>query len=349
VAPPAAAITDVPGEGPLRQYWSAIKEWAGAIAAGTALRTNLPPACCEGIDVRFAGDERTRERERLIMINWLYEHIVSSDTYTEEQKRGYLRGLSDALLEFVWDESLRPMEQKLLLETGDETDQLVGQEQYVKKGTLSAFRFVDPLTGVIRYICGDKECFASVVREFETDLADPVRQVKVDRTVTGRTYGFMVPKGKEGRLVFKMSDAPPEAGKVPDKGRECTIVSTISYHITDLKAMAEILEAEGYPKFILTEEVLDEKARRRKEKEEAKAAGRKAPERPAKAEEKVCGSPEATAKSTRSFENSTRACALKDIILRWLDGMSRGKKGRRYFYRPIAAAKTKHKGTVGKA
>jgi hypothetical protein len=352
-AAPAAAVSDS-----LLQFWAAIKQWALEIAAGSAIRENIPPACCEAIDARFSGDERTRERERLIMVNWLYDHIVSSEEYTEENKRSYLRGLSDTLLEFVWDESFRPLEQRALLEQGgDDTDRLVGREQTMKKGSTTVFRFVDAITGVTRYMCGEKECFESVAREFERDSADPLNALKADRTTTGRTYGFMVPKAKEGRLVFKTSDAPPEVGKLPEKGKECTIVSTISYHITDLKAMAEVLRDEGYPKFILTEDVLDEKARRRREKEEAKIAGRKGVT--AVVEKKVCGSREPNAKSTRSFENSTRACALKDIILRWLDAMIRNKgpaaaaaggvAGRRYFYRPIAAAKTKHKGTVTKA
>jgi hypothetical protein len=353
--PAAAAVEAAPAAtDALRQFWAAIKQWAVELAAGSAIQENIPPACCEGIDARFSGDERTRERERLIMVNWMYEHIVSSETYTEEQKRSYLRGLSDALLEFVWDESMQPMEQKALLESGDETALSVGREQTMKRGATTVFRYVDAVTGVMRYICGEKECFESVARDFDRDPADPLNKLKADRTTTGRTYGFMVPKAKEGRLVFKTNDSPSEPGKPPEKGKECTIVSTISYHITDLKAIALLLEYEGYPKLILTEDVLDEKARRRKEKEEAKLAGRKLP--PVVVEHKVCGSREPNAKGTRSFENSTRACALKDIVLRWLDAMIRNKGdpaggggGRRYFYRPIAAAKTKHVGTVAKA
>jgi hypothetical protein len=126
-----------------------------------------------------------------------------------------------------------------------------------------------------------------------------------------------------------------------------------------LKEIADILVEEGYPKFILTEDVLDEKARKKKEKDEAVAAGTKYVEK--KDAKKVCGSAERAAKFTRSFENANRACALKNIILRWMDtmvagrsaspdgGAAGGRVGLRYFYRPIAAAKTGHKGTVTKA
>ena len=94
-----------------------------------------------------------------------------------------------------------------------------------------------------------------------------------------------------------------------------------------------MLVAEGYPRFILTEDILDEKARKRKEKQDAKAAGKAV----------ALGE-----KSGRTFENAVKACALKDIILRWMSIMQAQKKGRTYFYRPVASLKTGHKGTVAK-
>ena len=357
-APAAAAAPAAEGEAAegeaaapadgIVQFWNAIQQWATEIAAGGAIKENIPPYCCSAIDTAFSGDERTRERERLIMINWLYDHIVSTEEYTPEAKRQYLAGLSDTLLEFVWDESFRVQDQQKLVAMRGDTTLKVAREQVLQRGEQSAFRWVDPMTGVIRYMCGDKECYDAVVKGFERD--DPMRSLKADQTTTGRSYGFIVPKAKEGRLVFKTNDAPVAPGKAPEKGKECTIVSTISYHITDLKGMGEVLMGEGFPKFILTEEVLDEKARRQKEKVEAKTAGRAAPER-AKLDVKVCGSREPNAKGTRSFENSTRACALKNIMLRWLDSMNqrRGAGRLRYFYRPIAAVKSGHRGTVVKA
>jgi hypothetical protein len=97
-----------------------------------------------------------------------------------------------------------------------------------------------------------------------------------------------------------------------------------------------MLVAEGYPRFILTDEILDEKARKKKERELAKSTGRKItsePKRPG-----------------RTFENAVRACALNDIILRWMDNMRNtgGTPRKRYFYRPVAALKSGHKGAVQK-
>ena len=102
-----------------------------------------------------------------------------------------------------------------------------------------------------------------------------------------------------------------------------------------LKAISEMLVAEGFPRFILTEEILDEKARKKREKALAKAAGTKIT-----IESRRAG---------RTFENAVRACALKDIILRWMDIMkSTDASRKRYFLRPVAALKSGHKGAVQK-
>jgi predicted transcriptional regulator len=47
----------------------------------------------------------------------------------------------------------------------------------------------------------------------------------------------------------------------------------------------------------------------------------------------------------RKFQNSVKHCALKNIILRLIDKLQRSAGGgaKRYFYRPIATLKTKHK------
>jgi hypothetical protein len=102
-----------------------------------------------------------------------------------------------------------------------------------------------------------------------------------------------------------------------------------------LKQISDLLVAEGFPRFILTESILDEKARKKAEKAAAKAAGTKI-------------TTEAR-RPGRTFENAVRACALKDIILRWMDIMKADAEPRkRYFYRPVAAQKSGHKGAVQK-
>jgi len=118
-----------------------------------------------------------------------------------------------------------------------------------------------------------------------------------------------------------------------------------------LKDIAELLAVEGYPKFILVEEYLDEKVLRRKQEEEVKAEAKLSGTKYEKSAVELLARKTDYAKKgkhpfkTRTFENAVRACALKDIILRWMDIMQKQKSGRRYFYRPIAALKSGHKGS----
>jgi hypothetical protein len=47
-----------------------------------------------------------------------------------------------------------------------------------------------------------------------------------------------------------------------------------------------------------------------------------------------------------SFKNSVRACARTDVLLRYLDKQK--VSGKRWFYRPVATLKTKHRGILPK-
>jgi hypothetical protein len=106
---------------------------------------------------------------------------------------------------------------------------------------------------------------------------------------------------KKGYIVFKSSENPPKVGDKPEKGGECAIVSTISIHFASLVRIGEKLRNAGMPDFDLSEDGL----------------------------------------KRRKFQNSARACMLKELILRWMDIMKVG--GKRWFYRPIAAFKTGHR------
>jgi hypothetical protein len=97
--------------------------------------------------------------------------------------------------------------------------------------------------------------------------------------------------------------------------------------------------------FLLTEGVLNEKKERAEKAKASEKVGKKKKEEdnltPMQREE--IAMQEKMLKDVRKFQNVTKACALKDIILRMVDKMER-KKGRlRYFYRPILAIKTRHR------
>jgi hypothetical protein len=339
-------------EGTLPSFWRNIKDWAVKISNSTAPLKDIPEDLQKAISERYTGDAEFRENDQLIMINWLYEYIHTATEFTKEKRSDYLIALSEALLEMVWDESLRPNEQLQLLSTGDTTAYKIAKSggQVLVKGETTSYRVVDISTGGMKYYCGKVPCSEAVSRILDTNDADPFHNIKADSSNTAPIYGFIVPKGKEGRLVFKTNERPVPPGTKPEKGGECSIVSTISFHIRMLKNIAKLIEEDGYSTFILKDEYLDEKAIKRREKREEEAAK----EAGKNFEKEMIAPPIRTTQyakkakhvfKTRTFENAVRACALKNIILRMIDFLQVKTGGRRYFYRPVAALKSEHKGS----
>lgn len=326
-----AALSKLPAAAPAREeveavsneYWGAIRAWADTIRAGDA-PMDVPPEVLTEIQARYSTDAgKLRETERLIMVSWMFEDIKNSVAFSDEERASFRDVLADVLMEFVWDESLTVAEQQRLAKDAPGA----AVEQLVTKGTTTAFRYIDVTSGTVKYVCSTGPCSEAVTRVFETSTDDPVRGLVVTPATTAKIYGFMVPKGKERAMVFKTS-TPPVSGTKPEKGGECEIVSTITYHIKMLKEIREIMDGLGYKRLILHDEVLDEKERRKAMTKSARAA----------------------ANPLRQFQNTIRACALKNLILRWLDGMERKKAaGTRFFYRPMAALKSGHKGSFVKA
>ena len=321
-------------------FWTACIDWATAIDAGTSEK-DIPAAVLASIEARYKGDEFKREYNILVMISWMYEDIQQNPVYPEERRVGWRKALGEVLLELVWDGSLSSKEQLALLQapTADDTLQRVAVQQRLKKGSTEAFRFVVPTTGAIEYICADgARCSDALVRLFETDKTDTINTVKADRTTTGRIYGMILPKLKEGTLVFKTNDRPVEPGAKPEKGGECEIVSNIESHKKGLREIREMIVALGYPAFLLREEVLEEKKERQVGPAEAKKKKKGAIEDVgAKVHTKL-------RLDARKFQNVVKACALKNIILRFVDKLETSRAaGKRYFFRPIAAIKAGHK------
>jgi hypothetical protein len=191
-------------------------------------------------------------------------------------------------------------------------------------------------------MCGAEKCSQAVVKFFEDDKTDPINLIQANRETTGGIYGFILPKIKEGKFILKTNDRPVNKGAVPEKGKECENVSTIDGHKDQLRQIRTMITNLGYPAFLLSDVVLNEKEGRARETEKG---GKKKREEdglsPMEREQKKMR--EKLFKDVRKFQNVVKACALKNIILRMVDKMEREKKRLRYFYRPIAAIKTRHK------
>ena len=108
---------------------------------------------------------------------------------------------------------------------------------------------------------------------------------------------------KNGDVVFKTAEPPGEGGKI-GRGKECGNVSTMTGHIINLVQIGDILKSAGKTDFDLNRGVI---------------------------------------LGLRKIKNSTRACTLIDILIRYLDADNI--RAKRWFFRPVQAFYTGHKGT----
>ena len=146
----------------------------------------------------------------------------------------------------------------------------------------------------------------------QTCLKSIVDEIKRDSsellrtlTVNNKTTGG--PYGfvvpKNGDIVFKTADPPYEGSKV-NRGKECGNVSTMTGHISNLVEIGDILKTAGKSDFDLNRGII---------------------------------------LGTRKIKNSTRACTLLNLLIRYLDVDVIN--GKRWFFRPVLAFYTGHKGT----
>jgi hypothetical protein len=143
-------------------------------------------------------------------------------------------------------------------------------------------------------------------------LKSIVDEIKRDKTEKMKTFSINTkttgePYGfivpKNGDIVFKTAEPPNEGGKI-GRGKECGNVSTMTGHIANLVQIGDILKAAGKTDFDLNRGII---------------------------------------LGTRKIKNSTRACTLLDILIRYLDADN--VQAKRWFFRPVQAFYTGHKGT----
>ena len=342
LAPPAEAVK----VGSSEAYWKACIGWATQLRDGSS-PLDIPPDVIDAINTRYTGESYKREFNVLSMISWMYENIRNSpDIGSEENRVLYRTVLADVFLEIIWDESIKPSEQLSIFlnpaEQGDELNRAV-LEQRLPYGERSVFRFVNPNTGVIEYMCETERCSQAVIKVIDADKTDPINLLQANRDTTGGIYGFIIPKLKEGKYILKTNDRPVNKGTVPEKGKECENVSTIDGHKEQLRQIRAMIMALGYPPFLLSDAVLNEKEGRAQAAKAEKAGKKKDDDglTPMEREQKKVR--DKLFKDVRKFQNVVKACALKNIILRMVDKMERRNNRLRYFYRPISAIKTRHK------
>ena len=372
----AEEVAEAPKEVPVADtavtYWKECAIWANSIKNGTS-DLDIPPDLLSILYKRYKKDLYKHTYNYLSVFSWMFENIKLSEDYDADTRNVYLGALGRVLLELVWDEHLTTEEQKKILkEPRTEDIKTAAAEQLIKRGEKEIFRSVSLATGKIDYTCdNDERCSEILIRTLESDRADPYNSIQANNTTTGPIYGFLIPKIKDARIVFKTNDRQVGVGVQPEKGGECEIVSSIETHKKGLRAIRDMITGGTlkYPPFLLTDAVLNEKEIRgtlaKKEKveagaslykkvyttalesgvseEEAKGLGTKA------RNDAIKQSPERFKIETklsidsRKFQNVIKACALKNIILRLIDVLEREKGQKRYFYRPISAMKSNHR------
>ena len=342
-------------------FWNECVKWAITIKDGSS-DADIPPDVLKILFKRYVGDEYKREFNYFVMISWMIESIKAlADSAL------YLKYLGELFLELVWDECFSSEEQKNILKQ-PRTEELVSvtSEQIIQRGSKEIFRYVNNSSGAIEYMCGEERCSEVIVRALKSDESDPMNKLQANRDTAGGVYGFLIPKVKDNRIVFKTNERPVNPGTPPEKGGECEIVSSIEGHKKSLRVIREMIIRLGYPPFLLVDSVLDEKDSRKPEEKKKKLDTAMAVYKDTLAVSKSKGLENAEAIATRAkeefeksperikietklkidsrkFQNVIKACALKDIILRLVDKLERDKGGKRYFYRPISAIKSNHR------
>jgi hypothetical protein len=227
-----------------------------------------------------------------------------------KENTNYRTILGTVLLEYVWDMCLTFQEQLQLCKMPDEIINDVAKEQILASGKYYRYMSLQP-PYKLKYWCGDKQCGDALSNVLDKDSKDVYAKLEANIETTGPIYGFIVPR-EGGYLTFKTNEKIAALGVAPGDGEECKIIQKVSHHLTMLYKIGEILVSQGFPDFDLTTSVLYKK-------------------KVVKGAEEI---------ESRQVESAIRYCALKEIILRWMDISKVANK--RWFYRPISSAKTKH-------
>lgn len=304
-------------------FWEAIVEWVDEMAA-TTKAIPIPIEFLTKIS-RLAGEDKAVEKrisQIVAIVRWF--QIAYHSSAPAAGGAGVSRDTTvfkRTLLEFFWDNWLTLAEQKALSDDPHAAD----RENIYNLGGMNVHRFLNAESKKPEFLCKGEPCSKAV--------ADTVGRAKDDRlanrivsdettadvviapnekgkpTVQQLVYGFMVPK--KGAIVFKTNNAPGEGEKV-GRGAECSIVSNTTSHMMKLIHLGLYMASKGLSDMNLREAKFYESRK-----------------------DDIYG--------TLEVKNATRICALMELVLRYMEVQRVG--GRHWFYRPVAAYYSGHRGT----
>lgn len=215
----------------MRAFWDLSVEWARSIAAGKAgLAT--PTKLNDLLQSRY----NHLGSKTVDAISYTFEMI--GKLYTSIKANEPLRKkFAAVVLEFVWDEYLTAGEIQKLYSLNPESDEIkiAARENMYQYGKTLAFRYVDPTSNKLQYICDGKPCPPSIIDGIEAE--DPLSSLKANKTTTGLLYGLNI--GKEGKILFKSNDAV-NVDEKPTTGRLCYSVANMKDKYAMLDKISKI-------------------------------------------------------------------------------------------------------------
>jgi hypothetical protein len=218
-------------------FWQVFEAWSETIRDGSA-DLLVPNAIKNEVKKRYGTNKKEVNRvlNSFEMIPWLYTAIRENEEYRAT--------LSYVMCELVWDEYLKQKEQYALFKLALDNDNVsileVAEEHQVRSGSQNAYRSINPKTGILEYMCDQGPCSPALVKVFEEDDSDELKNLKANTEVSGPIYGTVV--YKSGLFVFKTNTPVPKEMELVDKkgGRECKNVSGVTSHKRTLVEIGEM-------------------------------------------------------------------------------------------------------------
>jgi hypothetical protein len=208
-----------------------------------------------------------------------------------------------SLVQYFWDEWLTLEEQIFIVFSTGLNVLDCIRENQYQLGKILVNRFIDPKTGEIQYLCEG----GTICMKSIVDEINRDKNDPIKRfALNNKTTGKLYGfiVPKNGDVVFKTGEPPAEGGNV-GRGKECSNVSTMTGHIANLIEIGDILKTSGKTDFDLNRGI-------------------------------ILG-------GDRKIKNSTRACTLMNLLIRYLDADQTQNK--RWFFRIVQAYYKGHKGT----
>ena len=213
------------------QFWDKLVKWVGDVVKGTQKDVGIEIERQIELYIPDFQQQRVTTIHKLAMIVLIAKRIQEKEI------------LKQAIMEYLWDEWIDMKTQYTYCQTPDITIKNIATENILEGGGYKAYRFVNPNTNIVDYLCeNNKPCPPGIVEAFQ-GIKDDIMERSASKTKTGSIYGFVVPKS--GNMVFKTNNPHIEGEKVKG-GRECGIVTAKEYQ-TVLSSIGDELTKSNLP------------------------------------------------------------------------------------------------------